>query len=97
VTTARTAAGLSRDNRTLTLFTVDVRGGSEGMRLSEVAAVLIKDYRVWNAINLDGGGSTTMAWEDPATGAAARLNASSDENPQGRAVASSLAVFARRR
>ena len=29
-TTARTAIGLSRDRRTLTLFTVDVRGGSEG-------------------------------------------------------------------
>ena len=37
-TTARTAIGLSKDQRTLTLFTVDVRGGSEGMRLSEVAA-----------------------------------------------------------
>ena len=32
VATARTAIGLSRDGRTLTLFTVDVRGGSEGMR-----------------------------------------------------------------
>ncbi len=95
MTTARTAAGLSRDNRTLTLFTVDVRGGSEGMRLDEVAAVLIKDYRVWNAINLDGGGSTTMVWQDPATGVPTVLNTSSD-SPDGRSVASSLAVFARR-
>ena len=30
VATARTAIGLSRDRSTLTLFTVDVRGGSEG-------------------------------------------------------------------
>jgi hypothetical protein len=96
VTTARTAIGLSRDNRTLTLFTVDVRGGSEGMRLGEVATVLIRDYRVWNALNLDGGGSTTMAWADPATGEPAVLNVSSD-NPEGRSVATSLAVFARRR
>ena len=58
--------------------------------------MLIRDYGVWNAINLDGGGSTTMAWQDPATGVAAVLNASSD-NPAGRSVASSLAVFARRR
>ncbi len=94
VATARTAIGLSRDRRTLTLFTVDVRGGSEGMRLSEVAALLIRDYGVWDALNLDGGGSTTMAWTDPATGEAALLNTSSD-NPDGRPVASSLAVFAR--
>ena len=93
---ARTAAGLSRDNRTLTLFTVDVRAGSEGMRLGEVAALLIRDYGVWNAINLDGGGSTTMAWQDPATGMPEMLNVSSD-SPEGRSVASSLAVFARRR
>jgi exopolysaccharide biosynthesis protein len=95
VTTARTAIGLSRDNRTLTLFTVDVRGGSEGMRVGEVAEVLIRDYRVWNALNLDGGGSTTMAWMDPATGESAVLNTSSD-NPAGRSVATSLAVFAPR-
>lgn len=106
VTTARTAIGLSKDRRTLTLFTVDVRGGrpspdalpgtsSEGMRLSEVAAVLIRDFGVFDALNLDGGGSTTMAMED-ARGVASVVNASSD-NPSGRVVATSLAVFARRR
>jgi len=96
VTTARTAIGLSQDRRTLTLFTVDVRGGSEGMRLSEVAAVLIRDFGVYDALNLDGGGSTTMAMEDPLTGAPSIVNTSSD-NPLGRVVASSLAVFARKR
>jgi exopolysaccharide biosynthesis protein len=64
------------------------------MTLPEVAETLIRDYAVWSALNLDGGGSTTMAWEDPATGTAAVLNVSSD-NPEGRSVASSLAVFAR--
>ena len=95
-TTARTAIGLSQDQRTLTLFTVDVRGGSEGMRLSEVANVLIRDFGVFDALNLDGGGSTTMAMEDPVTGARSIVNTSSD-NPQGRVVATSLAVFAKRR
>ena len=95
VLTARTAIGLSRDRQTLTLFTVDVRGGSEGMRLSEVASLLIRDYAVWDALNLDGGGSTTMAMEDPASGTARIVNTSSD-NPAGRSVATSLAVFARR-
>jgi len=96
VATARTAIGLSRDRRMLTLFTVDVGGGSEGMRLGEVAAVLIKDYAVWDALNLDGGGSTSMALEDPQTHVAAIVNASSD-NSAGRSVASSLAVFAGRK
>ncbi len=96
IATARTVAGLSKNRRVLTLFTVDARGGSEGMRLGEIAEVLKRDYGVWDAINLDGGGSTTMAWENPATGRAELLNTSSD-NRNGRAVASSLAVFARRR
>jgi hypothetical protein len=95
VTAARTAIGLSRDGRTLTLFTVDVRGGSEGMRVGEVADVLMKDYGVWNALNLDGGGSTSMAMEDPTTHNRSIVNVSSD-NPAGRAVGSSLAIFARR-
>ena len=96
VATARTAIGLSRHGRTLTLFTVDVRGGSEGMRVGEVADLLMADYGVWNALNLDGGGSTSMAMEDPATHTRAMVNVSSDrDNPSGRSVGSSLAVFAR--
>ena len=96
VATARTAIGLSRDGRTLTLFTVDVRGGSGGMRVGEVADLLMTDYGVWNALNLDGGGSTSMAMEDQATHTRAMVNVSSDQdNPGGRSVGSSLAVFAR--
>jgi hypothetical protein len=91
---ARTSIGLSRDSRTVTLFTVDIRGGSQGMRVREVAETLVRDYGVWSALNLDGGGSTSMAMEDPVTHAASLINASSD-NPAGRAVGSSLAVFAR--
>jgi exopolysaccharide biosynthesis protein len=94
VLTARTAIGLSHDRQTLTLFTVDVRGGSEGMRLTEVAALLIRDFGVFEALNLDGGGSTTMAMEG-ADGTPSVVNISSD-GPAGRAVATSLAVFARR-
>jgi exopolysaccharide biosynthesis protein len=64
------------------------------MRVSEVADVLIRDYGVWNAVNLDGGGSTSLAMEDPVTHEAALVNASSD-NLRGRSVGSSLAIFAR--
>src|SRR3954468_12931928 len=64
---ARTVVGLSHDGRVLTLFTVDARGDSEGMRVSEVADLLVREYGVWNALNLDGGGSTSLAMEDPRT------------------------------
>lgn len=86
--TARTAIGFTRDANTLVLFTVDARGGSVGMNVSEVAETLIRDYGVWEALNLDGGGSTSMAIGD-------RLVNTSSDNPNGRKVASSLAVFAR--
>jgi hypothetical protein len=94
VVTARSAIGLSKDGRTLTLFTVDARGGSAGMTVGEVAKWLVDEYRVWNALNLDGGGSTSLVLADPATGHARLVNTSSD-NPDGRAVGSSLAVFAK--
>jgi len=91
---ARTAIGLSTNNRTLFLFTVDAAGGSGGMPVGEVADMLIRDFGVYNALNLDGGGSTTLAMQDPATGVRAVINQPSDRNPGGRIVASSLAVFA---
>jgi len=90
---ARTAIGLSCDNKTLVLFTVDTTNGSSGMRVSEVADLLIRDYNVCNALNMDGGGSTSLAMVDPSTGIASLINSSSD-NPNGRANASGLAVFA---
>ena len=95
VPNARTMIGLSRDGRLLTLFTVDRASGSDGLTVREAATLLAGDYGVWDALNLDGGGSTSFAWENPATGRAELRNASSD-NPGGRAVATSLAVFAPR-
>jgi Phosphodiester glycosidase len=92
--TSRTVAGLSKHRRTLTLVTVDGRVGVAGLTPAEIATRLARDFGVWDAINLDGGGSTTMAWRDPATGRPALLNTPTD-GPRGRAVASSLAVFAR--
>jgi len=89
---ARSAIGLSRDGGTLLLFTVDVRGGSAGMMVGEVADMLIREG-AYNALNLDGGGSTMLAMEDPNTHAASIVNVSSD-NRSGRSVGSSLAVFA---
>jgi hypothetical protein len=95
VATARTAIGLSEDSRTLVLFTVDRAGGSLGLTVGEVADTLIRDYRVYNALNLDGGGSTTMAMENPVTHSGEIVNASSDK-AGARSVGSNLAVFANR-
>lgn len=57
----RTAVGFSKDSTKLILFTVDGRQPdySVGMTLREEAEHLL-DLGVYHAINLDGGGSTTM-------------------------------------
>ncbi len=90
---ARTVIGVTQDERTLVLFTVDRAAGSVGMNLGEIADLLLDNYGVYNALNLDGGGSTTMAMENPATHTGMIVNTSSD-NRKGRAVGSNLAVFA---
>lgn len=57
----RTAIGLNRSNRYLYLVIVDGRqpGYSEGITLDELANYL-SSLGVYNAINLDGGGSSTL-------------------------------------
>jgi hypothetical protein len=88
---ARTAIGVTEDGRTLVLFTVDGTNGGHGMQVGEVADLLKNDYGVWNALNLDGGGSTTMAMEDPVTHVRRVVNAPSDNPP--RSEASNFAVY----
>lgn len=56
----RTALGLSKDSKTLYLITVDGRQKSSiGMTQTELAEFLI-EQNIYTALNLDGGGSTTM-------------------------------------
>ncbi|MEP0846161.1 MAG: phosphodiester glycosidase family protein [Phycisphaerae bacterium] len=57
----RTAVGTDRDGRTLWIVIVDGRqpGISHGMTLVELAC-LFKSLGAWDALNLDGGGSTTF-------------------------------------
>ena len=88
---ARTAMGLSQDRNTMFIFTVDAAGGSNGMTVSEEADYLIANFGVHDLINLDGGGSTTLAMEDPSTGVDRIINSASG-GP--RFVGSSLAIFA---
>ena len=93
----RTAVAVTRQGRLL-LMTVDGRqpGFSEGMSLQEVARFLVAHGAV-DALNLDGGGSTTMAIADPRPRI---INFPSDHKPDGdageaRAVGVNLGVFAR--
>ena len=90
----RTAVGVAGNK--LLLATVDGRrtGFSEGMYLSEVAE-LLKRYGATDAINLDGGGSTTMAFDyygDGATRAQLVNTPSGSERHNGM----SLGIFAAR-
>jgi hypothetical protein len=89
-----TVIGLA-PRRVLVLFTVDGRqpGASEGMTTSEVADLLHRDYGVTDALNLDGGGSTTLCLADPVPrvlNVPVGLGAPGTERPVG----SNLAVFA---
>ncbi len=61
----RTAAGVTADGRLL-VMTVDGRqpGFSEGVYLDELAALLLEEGAV-DAVNLDGGGSTTLVADLP--------------------------------
>jgi hypothetical protein len=56
----RTAIGISRDSTTVMLLTVDGRSeNSGGMTLTELAAAM-RRLGAWQAMNFDGGGSTSM-------------------------------------
>ncbi len=85
----RTVAGVTPDRR-LVLLLVDgrQRGVSEGMYGRELAELLIQ-YGVVDAVNLDGGGSTTLVFADPTPRV---LNGASDGTE--RAVGASLGIFA---
>ena len=93
----RTAVAVTRQGRLL-LMTVDGRqpGFSEGMSLHEVARFLVAHGAV-EALNFDGGGSTTIVLADPHPRI---INFPSDHKPDGeagvaRAVGTNLGVFAR--
>lgn len=56
---ARTAVGYSQDGNTAYLITVEENGGREGVSLKDLQQMM-KEIGVWKAVNMDGGGSTTM-------------------------------------
>jgi exopolysaccharide biosynthesis protein len=76
-TQPRTALGISRDSRYLYIMTIDGRqsGYSDGALDSETAYWMLQ-CGAWNAINMDGGGSTALYMAD-STGSPVALNHSS--------------------
>ncbi|MBW2457437.1 MAG: phosphodiester glycosidase family protein, partial [Deltaproteobacteria bacterium] len=62
----RTAIGVT-ESGVVVMIVVDGRqlGTTDGMTTTEVADILIQDFGVVDAINLDGGGSSTLAVADP--------------------------------
>ncbi|TNC22215.1 phosphodiester glycosidase family protein [Amycolatopsis alkalitolerans] len=89
----RTAAGASADGRTAYLLTVDGRSAaSSGMSVAELAD-LLHSAGAAVGVNLDGGGSTTMAVGGHGQAATVR-NIPSDGTE--RAVANGIGVFSAR-
>lgn len=91
-----TVIGLAPGEK-LILLTVDGRqsGVSEGLTTTEAASLLHIDYAVTDAINLDGGGSTTLCMADPDPRVVNVPVGEHDKPGTLRLVGSSLAIFAR--
>jgi exopolysaccharide biosynthesis protein len=75
----RTVVGTSKDGTKLVLLTVDGRrpGVSLGMTGEDLTAEMQR-LGCWDAINLDGGGSTTLVMRDPDDGEYKVINQPSD-------------------
>ena len=70
----RTGFGLSNDRRFLFLMTIDGRQPASAGATTEELGMLLEAVGAADGIIMDGGGSTTLAWWNPATGAVELLN-----------------------
>ena len=88
-----TALGLDREARWLWLVVVNGRqaGYSEGVTLRELAG-LMKELGCWDALNLDGGGSSIMLADD-GKGTLQVMNRPSDRDGQGHMAPRSIPVM----
>ncbi|KUK40928.1 MAG: putative membrane protein [Clostridia bacterium 62_21] len=57
---ARSAAGITAAGNTMYLVAVEQSAGSRGMTQEELADFMVERLGVWRALNLDGGGSTSL-------------------------------------
>ncbi len=86
----RTAVGYTRNRQTLILCVVDGRqpGVSEGVTFDELIQIML-DAGAWDALNLDGGGSSTLVFND---GTPVVQNVPSDAEGE-RLVANHLGIY----
>ncbi|GAA4456209.1 phosphodiester glycosidase family protein [Phytohabitans houttuyneae] len=88
----RTAVGFSADGRRMYLLTVDGRqADSRGVTLTELGR-LMAELGAYNALNLDGGGSSTLLAREPGQAAVQVENSPSDGSE--RPVPNGLALYA---
>ncbi|WP_247745423.1 phosphodiester glycosidase family protein [Streptomyces oryzae] len=91
-TAPRTAVGFSKDGGTMHVLTVDGRqAASGGVTLTELG-LMMKDLGAYNALNLDGGGSSTLLAREPG-GATLQLENSPSDGEE-REVPDGLALTA---
>jgi exopolysaccharide biosynthesis protein/3',5'-cyclic AMP phosphodiesterase CpdA len=91
----RTAIGFSRDGRKMFLLTADGRqpAFADGLGLDELANMMV-ELGAYSALNLDGGGSTTIVAREPGGTTAQVVNRPSDGAE--RNVPNGLGLFAPR-
>ncbi|MEV4760092.1 phosphodiester glycosidase family protein [Micromonospora sp. NPDC049559] len=88
----RSSAGVSADGRTVYLVALDGRSAvSKGLTIAELAD-LLRSFGADDAVNLDGGGSTTVAVRAPGESTVTARNSPSDGTE--RAVANGIGIFA---
>lgn len=87
---ARTAIGLSRDGKTTYMVMIEppTKGKSNNGATLQTLASLMRDLGAWNAMNLDGGGSSMMT--------ICNTNVCTNSTiPTGRRISAALALFRR--
>jgi hypothetical protein len=88
----RTAAGIARAGRQLILVTVDGRDvRNAGMTLRELGGLMLA-LGARDAINLDGGGSTTFVYADPDSAGRLRVGNHPSDKGGERTVGDALAI-----
>jgi len=87
----RTIIGCTEDGNELLLVTIDGRQATSVGLSSREAAGLMLELGAYNALSMDGGGSTTMVARAPGTNGLSIVNSVSDRSP--RAVSNGIGVF----
>ncbi len=87
----RTGIGISQDGKEIILVTIDGRSNSYTGVTQEMFGAILKSLGAYNAINLDGGGSTTMAIKPLDSEKAVVVNSPSDGSE--RLVINGIGVF----